>query len=207
MKKCIIIFVLLNITCYASDLRVVLKDGNPVIRNISKNSFFFNAFKHSNMKRRKILNIIKHFAKKYGVNFKIAQAIAKIESDYNPKSVSSSGAKGVMQLMDKTAKSYGVKNPFDVDENIRGGILFLKHLISKYHNVKLVAAAYNAGESAVDRYKGVPPFKETQYYVKKFLSIYNGKRMGLHIISGRAGVSRKIVKRGDMYTNIGNSLW
>ena len=207
MKKCIIMLILLNITCYASDLRVVLKNGNPVITNISKSSFFFNAFKYSRMDKRRILNIIKHFAKKYGVSFKIARAIAKIESDYNPKSVSGAGAKGVMQLMDKTAKSYGVKNPFNVEENIRGGILFLKHLISKYHNVKLVAAAYNAGESAVDRYKGVPPFKETQRYVRKFLSIYNGKRIGLHILGGRSGVSRKIVKRGDVYTNIGNSLW
>ncbi len=207
MKRCLILFVLLNMTCYASDLHIVLKDGNPVVTNISRNVFFFNAFKYSRLGKQRVLNMIRSFAKRYGVDFKIAQAIAKIESDYNPKSISKAGAKGVMQLMDKTAKSYGVKNPFDVRENIKGGILFLRHLINKYHNVKLIAAAYNAGERAVDEYKGIPPYKETQRYVEKFLSVYNGKKMRLPIFCCRDNANRRIVKRGDVYTNIGNSLW
>ncbi len=207
MKRCLIIFVLLSITCYASDLRIVLKDGVPVVTNISRNIFFANAFRYSHLSRQRIMDMVASMARRYGVDVKLAQAIAKIESNYNPNSVSSAGAKGVMQLMDGTAKSYGVKDPFDVRENIRGGILFLKHLIAKYHDVRLVAAAYNAGETAVDKYNGIPPYSETQRYVRKFMSVYSGKRTKLHLHRSRILVNRKIVKRGDVYTNIGKSLW
>ncbi len=150
--------------------------------------------------------MIRSLAKKYGVNVNLAKAIAKIESDYDPKSISKSGAKGVMQLMDKTAKSYGVENPFNVKDNIKGGILFLKHLIKKYHNVKLIAAAYNAGESAVDKYKGIPPFSETERYVKKFLSVYNGS-MYISLNSNSRKRENNIVKVGNVFTNIKANLW
>jgi len=201
------LFVLLSITCHASDLRIVLKNGVPVVTNISRNVFFANVFRYSHLSKQRVMDMVESFARKYGLDVKLAQAIAKIESDYNPRSVSKAGAKGVMQLMDKTAKSYGVKNPFDIKENIRGGILFLKHLVEKYHDVRLVAAAYNAGETAVDKYKGIPPYKETQRYVEKFMNVYNEKGVKLYFYHDVNGVNRKIVKKGDVYTNIGNSLW
>ncbi len=207
MKRCVIIFVFLSITCHASDLHIAVENGVVTVTNVSRNVFFANAFRYSHLSKQKIMNMIKYMAKKYGVDVKVAQAIAKIESDYNPSSVSNAGAKGVMQLMDKTAKSYGVRDPFDVKENIKGGILFLRHLIAKYHDVRLVAAAYNAGETAVDKYNGIPPYRETQRYVKKFMNIYNGKEAKLYSHSSGSSVNRKIVKRGSIYTNIGNSLW
>ncbi len=206
MRKCVILFILFSMTCYASNLRVVLKNGTPVVTNISKSVFFFNAFKYSKLKKQRVLDMIRSLAKKYGVNVNLAKAIAKIESDYDPKSISKSGAKGVMQLMDKTAKSYGVENPFNVKDNIKGGILFLKHLIKKYHNVKLIAAAYNAGESAVDKYKGIPPFSETERYVKKFLSVYNGS-MYISLNSNSRKRENNIVKVGNVFTNIKANLW
>ncbi len=207
MKRCVIIFVLLSITCHASDLHVIVKNGVVTVTNVSKNIFFSNAFRYSHLSKQKIMSMIEYMAKKYGVDVKVAQAIAKIESDYNPNSVSNAGAKGVMQLMDKTAKSYGVRDPFDVKENIKGGILFLRHLIAKYHDVRLVAAAYNAGETAVDKYNGIPPYSETQRYVKKFMNIYSGEEAKLYSHGNGSSVNRKIVKRGSIYTNIGNSLW
>ena len=206
MRKCIIPFILLSMTCYASNLHVVLKNGTPVVTNISKSVFFFNAFKYSKLRKQRILDMIRSLAKKYGVNINLAKAIAKIESDYDPKSISKSGAKGVMQLMDKTAKSYGVENPFNVKDNIKGGILFLKHLIKKYHDVKLIAAAYNAGESAVDKYRGIPPFSETERYVKKFLSVYNGP-MYISLNSNSRKRENNIVKVGNVFTNIKANLW
>jgi len=200
----LVIFVSLN--CNARGLRARVENGEVVFTNISKNLFFANAFRYSTVGKAKILKIIKEMAKKYNVDAKLVMAIAKIESDYNPRSVSPTGAKGIMQLMDKTAKEYGVNNPLNVKQNIKGGILFLKHLINKYHNVKLVAAAYNAGETAVDSYGGIPPYRETQRYVKKFLKAYSGS---LYLRSTRRKhiLKRKIVENNGVFTNLGNGLW
>ena len=84
------------------------------------------------------------------------------------------GAKGLMQLMDTTASSYGVSNPFDPSQNISGGTQLIADLLKRYSgNLELVLAAYNAGEPAVNKYKGIPPFKETQDYVPKVIAEFN----------------------------------
>ncbi len=190
----------------------VKKNGESIVyTNIYRGSFFQRAFKIAklrNYSKDKVVNLIKKTAIKLGVDPKIVLSIAKIESDFKHNSVSTSGAKGVMQLMDKTAKFYGVRDINNLQENINGGVRFLKHLIKKYKNLKLVAAAYNAGETAVDKYKGIPPFYETQRYVKKFMAAYYGNtvkpKTAKHI---RKIYHRPIKKIGNMYSNVGGSIW
>jgi len=122
-----------------------------------------------------INTLVKKYAKKYKVDESLVHALIKVESDYDIHAVSPVGAKGLMQLMDKTAKLYNVKDPFDPEENIRAGVKHLKMLIDKYKDIKKALAAYNAGETAVEKYNGIPPYKETKRYVKKIMALYTGK--------------------------------
>jgi len=109
---------------------------------------------------------IKAAAAEFGVEEAIVRAIMHAESAYNPNALSRVGAQGLMQLMPATAARFGVANAFDPGQNIRGGVQYLAWLLKRYNNdLTLAAAGYNAGEGAVDRHKGVPPYSETQRYV------------------------------------------
>jgi soluble lytic murein transglycosylase-like protein len=111
----------------------------------------------------------------YGVDEKLLKAVAKAESNFNPSAVSSAGAIGIMQLMPSTAAGLGVSDSFDARENILGGAKYLSQLLNKYNgDTSLALAAYNAGSARVDEYGGIPPFTETQNYVKKVLAYYQG---------------------------------
>ena len=110
-------------------------------------------------------------SEKYNVPVALLKAVAKAESNFNPNVVSSAGAMGVMQLMPETAKELGVTDAFDPEQSIMGGAKYLSDKLKMYDgNVELALAAYNAGSGNVAKYGGVPPFKETQNYIKKVLA-------------------------------------
>ena len=118
--------------------------------------------------RRKIMEMVLKLAPEYGVYPRLAMAVIRAESNFNPGAVSPKNAQGLMQLIPETAQRFNVKKPFDPEQNIRGGLAYLRWLLAYFKgDVILVAAAYNAGEGAVNRHAGIPPYAETQGYVKR----------------------------------------
>ncbi|MDE6435688.1 MAG: lytic transglycosylase domain-containing protein [Lachnospiraceae bacterium] len=114
--------------------------------------------------------IFKEAADTYGISENLLKAVAKAESGFDPNSTSGAGAMGIMQLMPSTAKELGVTDAYDIKQNIMGGAKLLSSLLDKYNgNTSLALAAYNAGSGNVDKYGGIPPFKETQNYVSKIM--------------------------------------
>ncbi len=118
---------------------------------------------------------INQAASRHGVDPNLVKAIIKVESNFNPHAVSRVGAIGLMQLMPGTARELKVTNPFDVQQNVDAGVRHFRQLLEDFHgDVKLSLAAYNAGEKAVTSHGGIPPFHETQNYVRQITNLYNG---------------------------------
>ena len=117
--------------------------------------------------------LIDRMATEHGVDVKLAHALIKVESNYQAKAISPKGAMGLMQLMPATARQYAIDDPFDPIQNLTAGLRHLRGLLDRYGRGKesLALAAYNAGEGAVSRYKGIPPYRETQNYVQRILSL------------------------------------
>lgn len=131
------------------------------------------AYENSLVGANKYATLIKQASDTYHVPEKLIAAVMKQESNFNPTVVSHAGAQGLMQLMPKTAQFLGVTNAFDPEQNIMAGAKYLRQMLDKFNNDPTLAlAAYNAGASRVTKYGGIPPFKETQNYVKKVMNYF-----------------------------------
>lgn len=123
--------------------------------------------------RRWVVEMVRSLADWYDIDPNFALSVIAVESNFSPAALSNKDAMGLMQLIPATAERFNVKNAFDATQNIKGGLKYLRWLLSYFKgDVQLVAAAYNAGERAVDRYKGIPPYPETRNYVKRVMELY-----------------------------------
>lgn len=145
-----------------------------------------------------IYKLVDKLAQQSGIDPKLVMAVILVESGFNPKAVSPKNAQGLMQLIPETAQRFRVRNAFDPEENIKGGIAYLQWLLTFFKgDVALVAAAYNSGEGTVEKYRGVPPYPETQKYVKRVVQLYQKTahpyRQGLldHIALGARPIPRR----------------
>jgi soluble lytic murein transglycosylase len=147
-------------TSSAQDFKLFLREN----RKKSTPSWYY---------RNKYDDLITGAAERFGVSFPLLKAIIKAESDFDPQAVSKKGAMGLMQIMPKNFKLLGLKDPFDPTQNINAGARYFKQLYDRFDGkLALSLAAYNAGPSAVDRYKTIPPYEETEEYVRRVLKFY-----------------------------------
>ena len=138
--------------------------------------------------------IINKYSQKYGVDSRLITAVITTESCFKNRSRSHKGAAGLMQLMPRTARRWGIRDRHNADQNIRGGTRYIAHLLKRFNgNVKLAIAAYNAGEGNVDKYRGIPPFKNTRKYVRNVLLVYS--KLGGHRLRVKVKPSKRALKR------------
>jgi soluble lytic murein transglycosylase-like protein len=178
-----------------AQVRLIVKgDGKKVISNfgsaMSAHGNDWNWWAKQRNRRSSYDAYIERYASQYRVDPILVRAVIQVESDFNPRCISNKGARGLMQLMPETERQYGVRNVFDPEENIRGGIHNLADLLGRYRgDLNRVLAAYNAGEGAVAKYRGIPPYEETMTYVKRALTVYYGSPYGedTFFAGGRSG--------------------
>lgn len=195
------LFVLLGIgllpTAYASVDKAVKRSGHVCV-GMSADGLEKKATPH--------LDSIDKYAGKYGVDADMVKAVIAVESCYNTSAVSPKGARGLMQLIPETAARFGVADSFNSAQNINGGTRYLSWLLKRYNgDLYKAIAAYNAGEGAVDKYKGIPPYNETQHYVRRVLTVYNrlsGEEVALPEVSASAGSSGIVRKGGGRVSSV-----
>ncbi len=150
---------------------------------------------HASVSDRELEDAVAHYAQEYRLAPALLLAVMKAESAFNPMVISKAGAVGLMQLIPETAIRHGVKNLYDTRENIAGGAKHLRFLLDRFHgNIRLALAAYNAGERKVDRYRQIPPYKETRMYVKKVMGFYRDYRVSQRTTSVDRGTRETSVQ-------------
>ncbi len=149
---------------------------SPDSANLPANCLTWNVHQ-LNRKAQAFKEPIHKYARQYNVDHNLIKSVITAESCFKTKALSHANARGLMQLIPDTAKRFGVKNSYDPEQNIHGGVKYLRFLLDRFKgDLKKVIAAYNAGEGKVDKYKGIPPYKETRQYVKNVLATYNKLR-------------------------------
>jgi len=147
-----------------------------------------------NRKAKQFDRSIISYSRQYHIDSNLVKSIITVESCFKTKAKSHAGAQGLMQLIPATARRFGVTKSYNPQQNIRGGVKYLKFLKSRYKgDLKKILAAYNAGEGAVDKYKGIPPYKETKHYVKNVMKIY----ARLNPKAGRVSAVYTVTKKGQ----------
>ncbi|MFZ5876178.1 MAG: lytic transglycosylase domain-containing protein [Nitrospirota bacterium] len=140
----------------------------------------FSRLRSGKVSRSRYYPMIDKTAREHQMDPALIRAVVKAESDYNPQAVSSAGALGLMQLMPGTAQDLAVRNPFDPEENVRGGVQYLRYLLTRFNgDTALALAAYHAGEQRVERHNGVPPIEATKTYVKRVLNYHKKYRQSM----------------------------
>ena len=144
---------------------------------------FFRKEKKQQGGKGSVTDLIKHYASVFNLDDSLVRAVIKVESDYNPNALSSKGAQGLMQLIPETARDMKVTDPFNPEDNIRGGSRYLRLMLDQFDgSLDLALAAYNAGPSAVRRHGGIPPYEETRRYVEKVKKYLRHYRQGRDVI-------------------------
>ncbi len=160
-----------NAEVYSASGKFSRYKGNGVRYSYSPASAY-NYSKVRAVNNKKFDQIIADASEKHGLSTNLIKAVIHAESGFNPHAVSPKGALGLMQLMPFNLRTYGVKDPYSPEQNINGGTKMLSKLLNRYSgNLSLALAAYNAGEGAVQKYRGVPPYAETVNYVKKVMRL------------------------------------
>ena len=150
---------------------------NPLPAAVEARTPGENPFDNLPRYRPEIADLVRRLAPRFQVNAHLALAVIAVESGFNPSAVSPKNAQGLMQLVPGTAQRFNVRNAFDPADNVRGGLAYLRWLLSYYRGeVAFVLAAYNAGEGTVDRHRGIPPYPETRDYVRKVQSLFRQDR-------------------------------
>jgi len=127
----------------------------------------------ASLKGQALDSLIAEVARQHGVSSALVKAVIAAESAFDPGAVSEKGAQGLMQLMPGTAELMGVEDPFEPRQNVKGGVRYLRHLLDRFGDTVHAVAAYNAGPETVDRHGGIPPYPETQAYVRRVMSYYH----------------------------------
>lgn len=127
-----------------------------------------------------LVDLVTRVSDERGIDARLVHALVTVESGYDPRAVSRKGALGLMQLMPDTVRRLGVRDPFDPEQNVRAGVRELARLIDRYAgDLPRALAAYNAGEGAVAKYRGIPPYRETRGYVSRIMTLYTGRKYEL----------------------------